>query len=57
MLLFPQVACFIEVPQGIMKAANFVRLCFPLTFYVLVNLCFDEGRARERERTERTERR
>jgi hypothetical protein len=35
-----------------MRAADFVRLCFPLTFYVLVNLCIEEGRARERERTD-----
>jgi hypothetical protein len=38
-----------------MRAADFVRLCFPLTFYLLVNLSINEGRAREREQSGRTE--
>ncbi len=33
-----------------MKAMHFIRLLFPLTFYVLANLLIDEGRERaERE--------
>jgi hypothetical protein len=50
LLLIPQVVCFVGAPPNMMKVADFIRLCFPLTFYVLVNLCIDEGRARERER-------
>jgi hypothetical protein len=52
-LLFPQIVCFVGAPPNIMKVADFVRLCFPLTFYVLVNLCIDEGRARERAAREK----
>lgn len=49
LLLIPQVVCFAVAPPAMMKVADFIRLCFPLTFYVLVNLCIDEGRERERE--------
>ena len=52
MLLVPQVVCFVGASPGIMKAADVLRLCFPLTFCVLVGLCIDEGRARERERAD-----
>lgn len=53
MLLIPQVVCFVGASPDIMKAADVLRLCFPLTFSVLVGLCIDEGRARERERADR----
>ena len=53
MLLVPQVVCSVGASPGIMKAADVVRLCFPLTFTVLVQLCMEEGRARERERADR----
>lgn len=53
MLLVPQVVCFVGASPGIMKAADVMRLCFPLTFTLLVQVCIDEGRARERERIDR----
>ena len=53
MLLVPQSVCFIGAPPNIMKAADVVRLCFPLWFVLLVQISIDEGRARERESNER----
>lgn len=49
-LLIPQVVCYLDAPPAIVKAAHFLSLLFPLTFYALANLFIDEGRARERER-------
>ena len=36
-----------RAPIGVISALHYA---FPLVFYVLVNLCIDEGRARERAR-------
>ena len=37
-------------PIGVISVLHYA---FPLVFYVLVNLCIDEGRARERARAKR----
>jgi hypothetical protein len=37
-------------PVGVVSVLHYA---FPLVFYVLVNLCIDEGRARERAAQER----
>jgi hypothetical protein len=51
MLAAPAIACFRATPPGSMKVMDFVHVLFPLWFILLVQICIDEGRARERQRS------
>ena len=56
MLLAPQLVCFTGARPRVMAVMHFISLLFPLSFYVLTNMCIDEGRERERAERERAER-
>lgn len=53
LLAAPTIACFHLPLQGQWVGLDVIRTLFPIWFYLLVQICIDEGRARERERTER----
>jgi hypothetical protein len=48
MMLVPQLVCFTGASPRVMEVAHFISLRSPLTFFILVQVCIDEGRARER---------
>ncbi len=56
MLLVPPGMCFTGAQPRWMELAHLISILSPLPFLVLVALCIDEGRERERERAEEEKR-
>jgi hypothetical protein len=48
LLLLPPGICWIVASPQIMKLMHFISLISPVPFVLLVLVCIDEGRARER---------
>ena len=56
MLLVPPGVCFTGASERVMRAMHVINMLAPLPFCILVLVCIDEGRERERAEQERCER-
>ncbi len=53
MLLLPAGVCFTGASDRVMRLMHFISVLSPVPFCILVQVCIDEGRAREQERARR----